>query len=95
MQAFFDLIVSAVQRADVSLWFRILFELFDFMVKAAAAYRLTEEGAKEWDDFATRYEVAVNNGANDNVSYSVRSQAAPQKSSADQPQYDNPNGGRS
>lgn len=70
----FNFLSRVFMSGDVGAWVRVLLELFDFMVKASAAYRMTPEGRKEWADFADRYEAAVNNSANDgNVSYSVES----------------------
>jgi hypothetical protein len=95
MQAIVNLLVGVFRNADFTLWVRILFELFDFMVKAAIAYRETEQGAKEWDEFASRYEVAVNNGANGNVEYSVTSQAEAGPIGRSASRVDDPNAGRS
>lgn len=61
-----------VSNIDVLQSIQMLGELFDFMIKASAAYRLTPEGQKEWNDFAVRYEMLVNNEAGgETVSYSV------------------------
>lgn len=94
MDTIVSLLIGVFRNADFALWVRLLFELFDFMVKAAVAYRETEEGRKEWDDFASRYEVAVNNEANGNITYSVRSQAEASQVGKPAQRVDDPKGGR-
>lgn len=79
MDSIFSLFVSVFKSADMALWARLLYEVFDFMVKAAVFYKETEQGAKEWDDFASRYEIAINNGANDNIKYGVEETAQPEQ----------------
>lgn len=80
MNSIVSLVMNVFRRADVVLWARLLFELFDYMVKAAAHFKDTEEGRKEWEDFASRYEMAVNNSDDSNVEYSVESIANPEQS---------------
>lgn len=94
MQSFVSLFLNVFRSADVMLWARLLFELFDYMVKAAVHFKDTEEGRKEWEDFASRYEIAINNGANSNVDYSIRSQASPDVSGFSAERVDDPKGGR-
>jgi hypothetical protein len=42
-------------------WFKVVFQLFDFFVKAMVAYAMTEEGQREWDDVQRSWEEAANN----------------------------------
>jgi hypothetical protein len=74
-----DSILSFLARVfmsgDVLAWVRVLVELFDFMMKASIAYVQTEQGQKEWSDFTDRFEVALNNDANEGTTtYTVQSE---------------------
>lgn len=52
-------------------FFKVLFQVADFAVKAMVAYAQTEAGKKEWDDIENAAETAVNNDDNPGVEYTV------------------------
>lgn len=58
---------------DLPLIVRAFLALFDYMVKASAAYKDTPEGAKEWQDVVDVYEEAINNRDGSNVTVQVQS----------------------
>lgn len=53
------------------LWVRVFIQLVDYLLKAADQWRSTPEGAKEWADFTTLYEQALNDGTQANVTFGV------------------------
>lgn len=74
MNSVFSFLMRVFTSGDVLAWGRVLVEVFDYMIKASAAYAQTDDGRKEWEDVVTRFEVAVNNQANgETVSYAVQS----------------------
>lgn len=94
MEAILSLFMRVFRDADFTRWFTLLVEIVDFMIKASAAYRETDEGRKEWEDFAGRYETVVNNAENSGVEYSISTADAFAANQAKSGRVDDPKGGR-
>lgn len=56
---------------DLLNWVNLLLQVLDYLIKAGINFRDTAEGAPEWQDIVTAFEVLVNNEAGGNVSYRV------------------------
>lgn len=58
-------------------WFSLIYQIIDFVVKAMAAYALSPDGQREWQDIENAWEVAANEDDNEGASFQVRETGNP------------------